>query len=303
MRLASIDIGTNTVKLTLVERDDAGRFAPLVDISCTTRLGEGLLANHLRETAIRRTLDALREYLEICRAHGAAQIAAVGTAALRSAANRDEFLARARELGVEVEVISGEEEARLSFLAVRRDPRWRSAERLLVVDIGGGSTEVIISDSRGLGMGERVSLPLGAVRLTEMALHSDPPSIRQMETANRAAEAALQDLNLPAANYAAVGVGGTFVNMAAVHLRLAEHDPERLHGTLLMLADVEAQVALYAERTVEERKRIVGLEPSRADIILAGAIILCQALCKMRLEAIAVSCRGLRWGLLYDRFG
>lgn len=303
MRFASIDIGTNTVKLTLVERDGEGRFVPLVDTSRTTRLGEGLLANRLRETAIRRTLDTLREYLTLCQAHGVERIAAVGTAALRNAANRDEFLKRARELGAEVEVISGEEEARLSFLAVRRDPHWRNAERLLVVDIGGGSTEIIVSDSRGRGVGERVSLPLGAVRLTEMALHSDPPTIRQMETANRAAQAALQDLHLPATNYAAVGVGGTFVNMAAVHLRLAEHDPERLHGTLLTLADVEAQVALYAERTVEERKRIVGLDPSRADIILGGAIVLCQALCTMRLEAIAVSCRGLRWGVLYDRFG
>jgi len=303
MRLAAIDIGTNTVKLTLVEQDGEGRFVPLIDTSRTTRLGEGMRGRLLRETAMRRTLEALRDYLSFCQEYRVERIAAVGTAALREAMNRDEFLARAQELGVEVEVISGEEEARLSFLAVRRDPYWRRAERLLVVDIGGGSTEIIVSDSQGQAVGERVSLPLGGVRLTEMALHSDPPSIQQMATANRAAEAALQGLRLPAANYTAVGVGGTFVNMAAVHLRQAEHDPERLHGTVLALADVENQVSLYAAHTIEERKQIVGLDPARADIILGGAIILCQILCRIGLEAIAVSCHGLRWGVLYDRFG
>lgn len=302
-RFASIDVGSNTVKLTLVERDSDGAFAPLVDMSRTSRLGEGIHARRLREAAIRRTLDVLRDYVQTCREYGAQAIAAVGTSALRDAVNRDNFLARAREVGVEVEVISGEEEARLSYLAVRCDPRWRAAERLVVVDIGGGSTEIVMGNRLGTSPGRRVSLALGGVRLTEAALRSDPPTVQQIAEAVRLAQAALQGINIPSANYTAVGVGGTFVNLAAIRLSLAEHDPERLHGTVLTVADVEAQVALFAARTVEERKRIVGLDPARADIILGGAIILSQILSWSGLEAISVSCRGLRWGVVYDKFG
>lgn len=302
-RFASIDVGSNTVKLTLVERDLDGAFTPLLDMSHTTRLGEGIHARRLREAAIRRTLDVLRDYVQICREYGAQAIAAVGTSALRDAVNREDFLIRAREVGVEVEVISGEEEARLSYLAVRCDPRWRVAERLLVTDIGGGSTEIVMGNRLQASPTHRVSLALGGVRLTEAALHSDPPTVQQIAEAVRLAQAALQGINIPSVKYTAVGVGGTFVNLAAVHLSLAEHDPQRLHGTVLTVADVEAQVALFAARTVEERKKIVGLDPARADIILGGAIILSQMLAWSELESIAVSCHGLRWGVLYDKFG
>ncbi|HXG25086.1 MAG TPA: Ppx/GppA phosphatase family protein [Chthonomonadales bacterium] len=302
-RFASIDVGSNTVKLTIVERNSDGAFMPLWDMSRTTRLGEGIHARRLREAAIRRTLDVLREYVRICRRYGVQAIAAVGTSALREAVNREDFLARAREVGVEVEVISGEEEARLSYLAVRYDPCWRTTERLLVVDIGGGSTEIVMGDYLRASPGHRISLALGGVRLTEAALRSDPPTVQQIAEAVRLAQAALQGINIPSANYTAVGVGGTFVNLAAVRLSLAEHDPERLHGTVLTVADVEAQVALFAARTVEERKKIVGLDPARADIILGGALILSQILAWSGLESIAVSCRGLRWGVLYEKFG
>jgi len=302
-RFASIDVGSNTVKLTLVERDSDGGFAPLADMSRTTRLGEGIHARRLREAAIRRTLDVLRDYVQTCREYGAQAIAAVGTSALRDAINRGDFLARARQVGVEVEVISGEEEARLSYLAVRCDPRWRAAERLLVVDIGGVSTEIVMGNRQEAFPSRWVSLALGGVRLTELALRSDPPTAPQIAEAVRLAQAALQGINIPSAHYTMVGVGGTFLNLAAIRLGLAKHDPERLHGTVLAVAEVEAQVALFAARTVEERKQIVGLDPARADIILGGAIILSQILAWSGQESIAVSCRGLRWGILYDKFG
>src|SRR5579872_211377 len=181
-RFASIDVGSNTVKLLIVEADGEGGFRPLLETVRTARLGEGMHARRLREVAIRRTLEALEEFASLCREYGVVQIAAVGTSALRDAANQEEFIKRARRVGVEVAAIPGEEEARLSFTAVRRDAFWRHAERLLVVDIGGGSTEIILGDR--MGMRQHSSLLLGAVRLTEAVLHSDPPTIQQISEAN-----------------------------------------------------------------------------------------------------------------------
>jgi len=301
-RCAAFDVGTNTVKLTVVEPDGAGGFRALVDTSTTTRLGEGIHAGRLREAAIRRTLEAIAGYMAVCRAHGVERIAAVGTSALRDAVNGADFVRRAAELGVAVEPIAGDEEARLSYLAVRRDPLWRDAGPLLVVDIGGGSTELIVGD--GARPATRRSLQLGAVRLTEAFLRGDPPTVVEMDVANRAVEEAVAASGVRADGpLTAVGVGGTFTNLGAVHAGEARPAFETIHGRALTVADVEDQVALYAGLTVEQRKRVTGLDPMRADIILAGAIIALRVMGAFRLERIAVSCRGLRWGLLYDRFG
>ncbi|HSV73342.1 MAG TPA: hypothetical protein VLH79_06240 [Chthonomonadales bacterium] len=301
-RCAAIDVGTNTVKLTVAEADGTGAFRALVDTSTTTRLGEGIHAGRLREAAIRRTLDAIAAYAATCREHGARRIAAVGTSALRDAVNGVDFVRRAAEHGVAVEPIGGDEEARLSFLAVRRDQRWRDAGPLLVVDIGGGSTELILGD--GAGPVARVSLQLGAVRLTEAFLRGDPPTVVEIDVASRAAEEAIARSGVSAdGSLTAVGVGGTFTNLGAVQAGEARPSFESIHGRVLALADVEDQAALFAGLTVEQRKQVTGLDPMRADIILAGAIIAIRAMSAFGQERIAVSCRGLRWGLLYDRFG
>lgn len=301
-RYATLDVGSNTVKLLIAERDGDGRFVPVIDTSRQTRLGEGIHLRRLREVAIRRTLDVFQEFAALCREHKVEHIAAVGTSALRDAVNKDELIDRARELGIDLEAIPGEEEARLSFSAVQRDPLWRHAERLLVIDIGGGSTEIILGDL--MGVQSRVSLQMGAVRLTEAALPSDPPTVQQMVEANHIAEKALQNLMPPGPGSLLVGVGGTLTNMGRVALQLPVGQQDaRLHGVCMSLETVEAQVEGYAARTVAERREIVGLDPARADIILGGAIILCQVLFKSALDSVTVSTRGLRWGLLYDRFG
>lgn len=302
-RYASLDVGSNTVKLTIAERDGAGRFTPIVDMARTTRLGERIHDRRLGEAAIRRTLDALAEFRAMCEQHGVEALAAVGTSALRDAVNQEEFVRRAGEIGVPVEPISGDEEARLSFLAVRRDPLWRECAGLAVIDIGGGSTEIVLGDGASGGPALRTSVNVGGVRLTESLLRGDPPTVAEMAAANAAVSEALQVLGPLPANYALVGVGGTLVNMASVKLGLPSQEPERIHGTRLSADDVESQVALYAERTIAERKAIVGLDPQRADIILAGALILSHLLSRAAAESVHVSCRGLRWGVLYDRFG
>jgi exopolyphosphatase/guanosine-5'-triphosphate,3'-diphosphate pyrophosphatase len=231
-------------------------------------------------------------------------MSAVGTAALRDADNREEFLRRAHErCGLDIAVIPGEEEARLSFLAVRRDPRWRDVQRLLVIDIGGGSTEIIQGEGNSDRIAGRVSINLGAVRLTESLLKSDPPTVTQLTAAHRAAGDAFQQvvIDRDGAPFAAVGVGGTLTNLAGMDLGSAG-DPNALHGHRLTVDHLEQQIERLARATVIQRKEIPGLDPGRADIILGGAILLSQALAWIGAGEVAVSARGLRWGLLYDRF-
>lgn len=296
-------MGSNTVKTTIVERGKGGRFVRVVDAAQVTRLGEGMTGGRIREAAIRETLAILVDARALCERQGVRSVAAVATAAVRDAANGAEFVQRARDLGVPLETISGDEEARLSYLAVRRDPLWRDAASLLVIDIGGRSTELIAGSEFGESPADRVSVPLGAVRLTEACLRSDPPTIAQLAAAHAEAAERLAVATLPRRPSLAVGVGGTIVNMASVARELVVRDPERLHGDQLSLDEIERQTSLYSGMTIAGRKHLRGLDPARADIILGGAIILCQAMAKCGAEEIAVSCRGLRWGLLYDRFG
>lgn len=304
-RFACIDAGTNTVKLLVADlsKDSA---QPVYERSLTVRLGEGMQANgmRLREAAMRRAIDLLAEYVEEAKAEGAQQTVAVGTAALRDAENQEEFLRRVEErCGLRIEVIPGEEEARLSYLAVRRDPHWRDCPRLIVIDIGGGSTEIIQGEANTERVAGRISVNLGAVKLTESVLRSDPATITQLsEAQQKAAEAFAQVEILTAAEQAQIiGVGGTFTTLGAIDLG-GSVTAETLHGHVLSQQSVEGEIAMLAARTVEERKQIPGLDPARADIILGGAILLSQALAHLSASAVDVSTRGLRWGVLYDRF-
>lgn len=299
-RCAAIDIGSNTVKLTVAERDAAGNLQTVTDVTRTTRLGEGIHLGRLREAAIRRTLDALREFVAICGDQSVKYVAAVGTAAIREATNRDELVRRAAEVGVSIEPIAGDEEARLSFLAVHLDPLWANRDHLMVIDIGGGSTEVIFGN--GPGILRRSSTKTGAVRVSEAFLRSDPPTIGQMAEAAQAAREAFSGIDVRHDGNYAVGVGGTFVNLAAISMSEPRHVPERLHGVAIGIDDIERQIEMFAQCTVEQRRQIVGLDPARADIILGGAILLRELMYICGVDRLDVSCRGLRWGILYDRF-
>lgn len=304
-RYAALDVGTNSTKLLVAELGPTGP-TPCLDETIITRLGEGMQGHsrRLREAPMRRTLEAIDDLVKKAHAQNTPQIAAVGTAALREAENREEFLHRVKErCGLEIEVIPGEEEARLSYLAVRLDPIWRACDPLMVIDVGGGSTEVILGAARSKQIEARISAPLGAVRMTEQFLKSDPPSITQLAAANQSAAKACAAL--PSAprgkDVTLVGVGGTVTNLGAMDLadRKVSQD---LHGSLLSADRLEMLVERLAISTVEERRKMPGLDPRRADIILGGAILLSQAMAQVGASAVTVSTRGLRWGLLYDRF-
>jgi exopolyphosphatase / guanosine-5'-triphosphate,3'-diphosphate pyrophosphatase len=303
-RLAAIDVGTNTIRLLIGEPDGRGGYRPVFGAQEITRLGQGLQPDKtLKPEPMRRSLAVLARYRAIAADHGVGPIAAAGTSALREAANRDEFLARARrEADLPIAVISGEEEARLTLLGIRSslDPPPRC---MLMLDIGGGSTELLLADGpRALGL---VSTGLGAVKLAEGYLADDPPTPAQMDAAGRAADqrfARVREGELPAWTEPPVFVGtaGTITTLAAVDLALAPYDPARVTGHRLTRDRVEHLVADLASLPLSRRREVRGLEPARADIIVAGALICLSALRTLDFPGLVVSDGGLREGILLD---
>jgi len=298
-RVASIDIGTNTILLLIAEMDD-GRLKPLFEKETIVRLGEGLQKNRvLSKEAMERGFQTLAQYLERCHETGAQKIFAVGTSALREAKNSEEFLNLVKEkLNLSIEVISGEEEAQLSFLAVAKDLE-EMKEPVVVVDVGGGSTEFI------LGEGDRVtqwvSLPLGSVRFTEQFLISDPVREGEWERMDKEIGDRLIDVPRPHEPLSMVAVGGTATTLASVEQGLEEFIPEKIHRFVLKKEALRNQLLLYRSKTIDKRKKIPGLPPPRADVILAGAAILYRAMDELKCSSVLISCHGVRYGLLYKR--
>jgi exopolyphosphatase / guanosine-5'-triphosphate,3'-diphosphate pyrophosphatase len=297
MNLATIDIGTNTTLLLVA------RVVPHIEVleerAEITRLGRGIgRQGALDPEAIGHTLAALREFATAARRHGA-RIAAVGTEALRRAANAAAFLGPAAEiLGSEVEVIDGEREAALTFRAVVESfPGVRSGD-LVVVDIGGGSTEIVLASNGRVKF--RTSVPLGSVRLTEAFVHHDPPTRAEQEEIAGAVDAAVAAVPFSSRNATLVGVAGTVTSLAAMSLELAPYDAARVHGHRLARADLGRELNRLAATTQAERERIVGLDPRRADVIFAGAVILDRIAGAAAAAEVLVSDRGIRWGLLYE---
>ena len=300
---ATIDVGTNTTLLLVARADGAGAITVLDERAEITRLGRGIGqagAGALDAAAIARTLEVLRGYADLAREHGA-RVAAVGTEALRRAANATAFLEpAARILGAPVEIIDGAREAALTFRAtVESFPAEARAGALVVVDIGGGSTEIVVSE--GGTARWSTSLPLGSVRLTEKHVRHDPPNAIEVDAVAREVEAALASVPWPAPEVTTlVGVAGTVTSLAAMALGLAKYDPARVHGYVLATSALEAEIAGLRASTQAERERIVGLDPRRADVILAGALILSGIARASEAAAIRVSDRGIRWGLLHE---
>jgi len=297
MNLATIDIGTNTTLLLVAGTDPS--VAVLEERAEITRLGRGIgREGALDPEAIARTLAVLREYAATARRHGA-RIAAVGTEALRRAPNATAFLGPAAEiLGTEVEVIDGEREAALTFRAVVESFPDAHRGQLVVVDIGGGSTEIVLATDGRVEF--RTSVPLGSVRLTEAFVRHDPPARADQDAIAAAVDDAVRAVPFSSRPATLVGVAGTVTSLAAMALELATYDPARVHGHRLSRGDLGRQLARLAAATQAERERIVGLDPRRADVIFAGAVILERIAAAAGAAEVLVSDRGIRWGLLYE---
>jgi exopolyphosphatase / guanosine-5'-triphosphate,3'-diphosphate pyrophosphatase len=303
-RCAFIDIGTNTILCLIAELRDGGRFRVLDDLAEITRLGQGVDRTGLiSQEGEQRSSAVLRGYLAACKTLGVGEVIAVGTSALRDARNSLEVRQRWHlELGLEVRVIGGDDEARYSFLAAQRGLPL-TADELLVIDIGGGSTEFIRGNDSGVT--HALSLNLGSVRLTERFIRSDPVRAEEVADLTSAIDNELVALGqhwrhlVVASTW--VGTAGTFTTMAAVEKKLIRYSHSVVHGSHLAHVEVQRQVQLYRSKTLAERKAIPGLEPKRADVILAGAVLIDRMMTLFGARQLIVSDQGVRYGLLYER--
>lgn len=303
-RFAVIDIGTNTILLLIAELEENGVFQVLDDQAEITRLGEGVDRTRcIGLDGEERSFEVLRDYLVRCGTRGVDEIVAVGTSAVRDARNKGDFKARLkRELGLDLRILSGEEEASYSYLAVQRGLGLGGKE-VLVVDVGGGSTELIWAE-RGR-VCRLASLDMGSVRLTERFLASDPvreeECARLIVTVDHELKPLLIDWGIEAGFSTMVGIAGTFTTLAAVEKGLSRYSHSEVHGSRLSRAEVQRQIRFFKGKTISERRRIPGLEPKRADVILAGALLIERIMALFRVKQILVSDQGIRYGLLHER--
>ncbi len=296
-RFAAIDIGTNSTKMTVADVS-RGAVTSVAERSEITRLGKGVDATHrLSDESMRATLDAINRFVAEARELGATKIRAGGTSAMRDADNGKEFVLEASQIiGSEVEVISGDREAQLSFAGATSDGRVvgnSSDGGLLAFDVGGGSTELIIGKP---GRMERFrSLNIGAVRTTERVIASDPPSPAETEAAIALIR---QDMAaFEAGNVARIiGIGGT-ATTAATMLYPDANDVQACVVTSEHLDDLLAKLSAM---TLDERRTVPGLDPKRADVIIAGILIIREILRRFDKSEFMLSLRGVRFGLLLE---
>lgn len=291
VRVAVVDLGSNTTRLLVADVVD-GSVAELERLTTITRLAEGVDATgRLGAPAIERVSNALAEYRSVIDRLGAARTVAVATSAVRDAANGDDFRRHVKSnYAIDVRTISGDEEALLTFLGAT-GARPPSSDPAMVLDIGGGSTEFVI----GAPGGEPdffVSTQAGAVRQTERHLLDDPPTQEQISEMAVQVQLTIEDAvpsDLRERTDFGIAVAGTATSMAAIEQELEPYDPARVHGFQLELGACERILAMLAGETVEQRRHVTGLHPDRAPTIVAGAVILIEAMRAFGLEAIETS--------------
>jgi exopolyphosphatase/guanosine-5'-triphosphate,3'-diphosphate pyrophosphatase len=301
-RFAVIDVGTNSIKLHLGERHRDGTWKTLVDRAEVTRIGEGLEeSGEIGPEPLERAVTAISGMVSEAREHDVRAIAAVGTAGLRMAANREAVVTALRgRAGVTLEVVSGDEEARLAYVGTTSGLGAVEGTRV-VFDTGGGSSQFTIGT--GSAVAERFSLEVGAVKYTErfgLDRVVQPPVLEEAVAAIAADLDRLDGLQRPDL---LVGMGGAVTNLTAVSHEMATYDPEVVQGSVLDRSEVERQIEMYRSRNAEARREIIGLQPNRAEVILAGACIVRSVMDKLGKDRMTVSDRGLRHGLLQERFG
>jgi len=299
---AAIDVGTNTLRLLVAQAVGPDDYTVLHEEQQITRLGEGLVPSRLlQEAPRRRSLTVLGRFADTARSFKAEEIASVATSAVREARNREEFLVEtARETGLALRVIDGREEARLTLLGVRHGLRL-GTQRVLAIDIGGGSTEFILA--KGDVIEGIVSTGLGVVKLTEQYLVGDPPAVGELRSVSEVVGARIDRLRgeLPRFEEAQlVGTAGTVTTLAAIDLALVTYDRQKIHGHCLGLSRIVELLDRLVALALRERRRIPGLESGRADIILAGAAILAVSMERLGYHELRVSDDGLREGILID---
>ena len=301
-RYAVVDAGTGSVKFDVAERSADGSLHPVVDRAELTRLGEGLdRTGEISAEATARTADAVAGMVAEANGLGARALVAVGTAGLRIARNGADVVAAIKQrTGVEIEVISGEEESRLAYIAVLAGLGLKD-EPVVVFDTGGGSTQLTFG--HGQRVDERFSVEVGAVRFTEQFGLAGAVSTAALDEARAAIAEGLSRVDGHERPDTLFGIGGAVTNLTAVKHQMATYDPDVVQGTVLGRDEIDRQIELYRTRDTDARRSIVGLQPKRADVILAGALIVRTVMDKLGSDSLTVSDRGLRHGVLAERFG
>jgi exopolyphosphatase / guanosine-5'-triphosphate,3'-diphosphate pyrophosphatase len=293
-RVAVIDVGTNSTRLLVADVAE-GRVSPLERRSTVTRLGRGVdLSGHLSSEAIEDVCVAIGGYMEILRELGAETIDAIATSAVRDADNGSAFIAELRErFALSARVLDGEEEARLTYLGATSESL--PTEPTLVVDIGGGSTELIVGSGPEISFHD--SLQVGVVRHTERHFTSDPPTAGEMEALATDVRGLIEgSVGAGIEARQGIAVAGTPTSLAAVELGLEPSDPSRVHGHVLALPTIQRMLSSLASVPLAERVEIPGLHPDRAPNIVAGVVILVETMRAFELEQITVSEHDILYG-------
>jgi exopolyphosphatase/guanosine-5'-triphosphate,3'-diphosphate pyrophosphatase len=298
VRVAVVDIGTNSTRLLIADVDAAGEVSERIRRSEVTRLGDGVdTSGALSEQAAARVFACLDEYAIAIREHECEANLAVLTSAVRDASNGAEFAARVREdYGLDARVLAGEEEAQLTFLGAMAG-RGPAIEPTVVIDIGGGSTEVVVGVGRSAGF--HVSLHAGVVRMSERHIHSDPPTSAELQELAADVRDVLRE-GVPDAERAPVRAGiavaGTATSAAAIELELEPYDATRVHGHRLTLGTVELLLARLADMDEARRREVAGLHPGRAPTIVAGMVLLSEVMRAFDLEEVEISEHDILYG-------
>jgi exopolyphosphatase/guanosine-5'-triphosphate,3'-diphosphate pyrophosphatase len=300
MRVAAVDLGSNSTRLLVADVAD-GQIHEVVRRLKITRLGEGVdERGRLLPAPIARVRNVLTDFRREAEALGAERTLAFATSAVRDAENGEAFLGEVEwSYGFQTRLLSGDDEARLTFrgVSLARD----LAGETLVLDIGGGSTELAVGGPDGLRFHD--SLDLGCVRLTERFLHADPPAEEELAACASAVRTLLSE-RVPdeVRPEAAIGVAGTITSIAALDLRLEEYDAEKVHGQRVSRSGAAAQLERLASLPLVERRQIPALEPERAPVIVAGAVILSEVLDHFGLDGLEASERDILDGAALEAF-
>jgi exopolyphosphatase/guanosine-5'-triphosphate,3'-diphosphate pyrophosphatase len=298
--IAIIDIGTNSIKFCIAKNTD-GKITSMVDSVFTTRIGENVQqTGMISPSAMERNLKRIHELCNRSRQAGVSRIIAIGTMIFRHATNSHIFIQKVQSLcGIHIHVLSGDDEARLSYLAALSSINNISGS-IAVLDTGGGSTELTFGKDQDLI--KTMSFDIGAVILTEAYCTNDPVTQQEIEQIYNQVQ---QTINLhelsKSVNYF-IGSCGAITTMAAVKLKMSQYDPHLIHGSMLTRKDVQNQLNLFSSKTVRQREDIPGVQKGRADIALAGACIVESVMSQLRVDQIIVCDRGLRYGVIYEFF-
>ena len=299
MKYAAIDIGTNTVLLLIV--DVRKELEDVLDISTITRLGEGLKEKgYLSQEAMTRTFSALDAYKGLIDKNKVLDVYCVGTSALREAKNSGVFLKLVKEkLGFAIQIISEREEAYYTYLSVKNDCLIK-ADDFIIVDIGGGSTEVIKGDKEKFI--DFFSIPIGSVKLTEMFVKHDPPEEKEIESLVDFIQGSLS-IPFDGKNRQVIGTAGTITNLASIILGMESYDKGKIHGFRISYKDVENVIGKLKCMATAERRRMKGMEKGREDIILQGIILMREIMSYFCTKELTVSANGVRYGVIFERPG